>query len=68
MGARLRRMASVRVFRILQLRAPKKGEVGICLYLSTYSFTAKAIAQLIDRSDKGHAMDESEKMEGGASL
>ena len=51
------------VFRILQLMAPK-GEVGIA-YI--YSFTAKAIAQWNNRSDKEHAIDE-EKTEGGALL
>ena len=51
------------VFRILQLMAPK-GEVGIA-YI--YSFTAKAIAQWSNRSDKEHALDE-EKTEGGALL
>ena len=41
-----------------------KGEVGIA-YI--YSFTAKAIAQWNNRSDKEHAIDE-EKTEGGALL
>ena len=51
------------VFRILQLTAPK-GEVGIAY---VFSFTAKAIAQWNNRSDKEHALDE-EKTEGGAVL
>ena len=51
------------VFRILQLMAPK-GEVGIA-YI--YSFTAKAIAQWKNRSDKEHALDE-EQTEGGSLL